>query len=95
METNPTRPRPRRLISKTPTPDSSVIEHMTALHSLTVEPLVFKCQNPQCHSDTDLSQLGVRTVKMSMWQCPKCQFVYFYSHTEETLSEGLKPKPRL
>ena len=27
-----------------------------------------------------------------IWQCPKCKFVYFYSHTEQTLSEGLRPK---
>jgi hypothetical protein len=30
---------------------------------------------------------------MSMWQCPKCKFVYFYNHTNDTLSEGLKAKP--
>jgi hypothetical protein len=57
-----------------------------------VERLILKCQNPECEPDTELHQFEVRTVRMSMWTCPKCKFVYFYNHTEDTLSEGLKPK---
>jgi RNase P subunit RPR2 len=58
-----------------------------------VEPLILKCNNLLCDPATLLVQLEVRTVKLSMWRCPKCRYVYFYSHTEQQLSEGLKPKP--
>lgn len=59
--------------------------NIISLHFLSVEPLVLKCQNPECVPDTDLRQFDVRTVRTSLWQCPLCKYIYFYNHIEETL----------
>jgi len=57
-----------------------------------METLLLECQNLECEPDALLVQLEVRTVKLSMWQCPKCRYVYFYRHTEQQLSEGREAK---
>ena len=57
-----------------------------------METVVLNCRNPDCEPDTTLRECGVRTDTLSMWECPKCKFVYFYYHVDETLSDGVKPK---
>jgi hypothetical protein len=57
-----------------------------------MESPILKCKNPKCDPGAKLRQFEVRSAKMSIWQCPRCRFLYFYHHVEKLLSEGLKPK---
>ena len=58
-----------------------------------MDQLVLKCRNPECDPNTDLIRFEISTAKMSMWECPKCKSVYFFSHADKQLSATLKPKP--
>lgn len=89
--------KPFRLPKKSPLRHLATVENEADLLrrltlSIVLDAPILKCQNPKCEPDTELHRFEISTVHMSMWECPKCKTVYFFSHADQQLSEGIRPK---